>query len=107
MINPGRETKYRVIPKSGGSTFSLASFIDPVLDYENRQRLHKMASQISMKMDKVTGGHGPYDIELGIKDDKIWLFQVRPFVENKSAVGSEYLKSLDPIFEDKYVILDK
>lgn len=107
LINPGRETKYRVIPASGGSTYSFASFIEPVLDENSRQMLRKMAIEISNKMDKVTGGHGPYDIELGIKDDKIWLFQVRPFVENKSATGSDYLKSLDPVYEDKYVVLDE
>ena len=39
---------------------------------------------------------GPYDVELGFKDGKIWLFQVRPFVENKNALSSEYLESISP-----------
>lgn len=107
LINPGRETKYRVIPSSGGSTYSFANFIDPVLSDTDRLNLSNMAKSISSKMDEVTGGHGPYDIELGIKDGKIWLFQVRPFVENKSANGSDYLKSLDPVYENKYLILDE
>jgi hypothetical protein len=38
---------------------------------------------------------GPFDVELGFKDSKIWLFQVRPFVESKKAASSEYLNSLD------------
>ena len=25
-----------------------------------------------------------YDIEFGFADDKLWLFQIRPFVESKS-----------------------
>jgi hypothetical protein len=39
---------------------------------------------------------GPYDVELGFKDNKLWLFQVRPFVENKRAKTSEYLESITP-----------
>lgn len=107
LINPGRETKYRTIPPTGGSTFELTSFEEPVLNAKNREELRKMAMQISNRMDKITGGHGPYDIELGIKDDKIWLFQVRPFVENKSATASEYLKSLDPIYDNIILELDQ
>jgi len=107
LISPGRETKYRAIPTSGGSTVEFAAFTEPVLDRNDIVGLQKIAIQISDKMDKVTGGHGPYDIELGIKDGKIWLFQVRPFVENKSANGSAYLKALDPTFDNKYVVLDE
>jgi hypothetical protein len=106
LISPGRETKYRAIPSTGGSTVEFASFIEPVLDEKDKTKLYKIANQISDKMDKVTGGHGPYDIELGIKNSKIWLFQVRPFVENKTANGSEYLKSLDPVYAKKQLILD-
>lgn len=106
LISPGRETKYRVIPSSGGSTFKSTAFTDPVLSKENLYDLKRMADQISDKMNDVTDGQGPYDIELGIKDNKIWLFQVRPFVENKEANASNYLKTLDPVYDNKYVILD-
>jgi hypothetical protein len=44
-----------------------------------------------------TKSSGPHDVELGFKDDKIWLFQIRPFVENKNATRSEYLKSITPV----------
>jgi len=107
LISPGRETKYRSIPATGGSTVKVASFSEPVLSMEDRRELKSIADQISAKMNQVTGSQGPYDIELGIKDGKIWLFQVRPFVENKSATSSDYLKSFDPVFKDKYVILDE
>jgi hypothetical protein len=39
---------------------------------------------------------GPFDVELGFKDGKIVLFQIRPYVENKRAQSSMYLRSLDP-----------
>jgi len=48
-----------------------------------------------------------YDIELGLKDDFIWLFQVRPFVENKEALGSDYLRTLDPDYSEKLISMDK
>ena len=48
------------------------------------------------KSTKGIESEGPFDIELGFKDNKLWLFQVRPFVENKNAVSSEYLKSITP-----------
>ena len=35
-----------------------------------------------------------YDVEFGFKDDKLWLFQIRPFVENKQAKSSDYLASI-------------
>ena len=37
-----------------------------------------------------------YDVEFGFKDNKLWLFQIRPFVENKKAKSSEYLLSITP-----------
>ena len=47
------------------------------------------------------GIEGPYDVEFGFKEGKIWLFQVRPFVENKGALSSEYLQSITPEIDRK------
>ena len=106
LISPGRETKYRVIPPSGGSTFKYASFDNPVLSKSQLGSLYDMAQSIATKMDTVTKGNHAYDIELGIKDDFLWLFQVRPFVENKDALGSDYLRSLDPKVENITILMD-
>jgi hypothetical protein len=35
-------------------------------------------------------------MEMGFRNDKLWLFQISPFVENKKAKNSEYLKSIAP-----------
>ena len=96
LIAPGRETKYRTIPVSGGSTFKYASITNPVLSVEDVSKLKTMARSIAQKMDEITETEHAYDIELGIKDDFVWLFQVRPYVENNDAMSSEYLKYLDP-----------
>jgi len=96
LISPGRETKYRTIPPSGGSTYAFADLQEPTLSAQHLQLLTDIAKDISLKMDELHGEPGVYDIELGIKGDHIWLFQVRPFVENRDALASTYLSSLDP-----------
>jgi len=106
LISPGRETKHRTIPSSGGSSYKYTSLTEPVLDSKNLKQLKKMALSIAEKMDKVTGSHHIYDIELGIKDGFIWLFQVRPFVENKDALGSAYLKTMDPKLENLVIFME-
>jgi len=97
LTTPGRETKYRTIPSSGGSTFKYASLKDPVLEVNDVYNLSNMAKSIAQKMDQLSSeSHHAYDIELGIKEGFIWLFQVRPFVENNDALSSDYLKSMNP-----------
>ena len=62
------------------------------------QSIRDMVDQVRNKMPKQSKSDylGPYDMEMGFKDDKLWLFQIRPFVQNKKASSSEYLKSITP-----------
>jgi len=106
LIAPGRETKYRTIPASGGSTYKYASLSDPVLSAEDVYNLNAMAKTIASKMDELTEAEHAYDIELGIKDGFIWLFQVRPFVENNDALSSEYLRSLNPKLDNISILME-
>jgi len=106
LISPGRETKYRTIPASGGSRVAESQLDKAVLSVSELKSLQQMAKDISDKMNTIDATGGPYDIELGIKDGKIWLFQVRPFVENKQANASLYLESLDPVYTEKLIPLD-
>jgi hypothetical protein len=46
----------------------------------------------------------PLDVELGFKDDKIWLFQIRPFVENKNALSLAYLEKITPNLDNSKII---
>ena len=51
---------------------------------------------------------GAYDVELGFQNNKLWLFQIRPFVENKKALSSNYLESITPKIDlDKNIALSK
>jgi len=106
LISPGRETKYRTIPASGGSTFKNASLKDPVLSIEDVSKLNTMAKSIAQKMNQLNNSQYVYDIELGIKDGFVWLFQVRPFVENNDALSSDYLKSLNPKLKNITIQMD-
>jgi len=66
---------------------------------ENFQKMIlAMAKDIRVTLPKTTTADntGPYDVELGFLNNKLWLFQIRPFVENDNAKSSEYLKSISP-----------
>jgi hypothetical protein len=43
-------------------------------------------------------------VELGFENDKLWLFQIRPFVENKTAKSSEYLEAISPKIDKDFLI---
>lgn len=98
LLSPAREPYYNRLPASGGSSRHIASFEKPVLNDENISSLRKLAAMVRKQLPDAPGidTRGPFDMELGFKEDKVWLFQVRPFVENKNAAASIYLNSLDP-----------
>lgn len=94
LSSPAREPYFTYLPPSGTKQ-STAAFVSPILSDQNLKQLWELSGQLQRKMmeNDITG---PYDVELGFKEGKIYLFQVRPFVENKNATGSEYLRSISP-----------
>lgn len=98
LIAPSREPYYNVLPLSGGLERKAATFDNPILKPANIEAIQELANTVKKVLPNTPGigSGGPYDIELGFKDDKIWLFQVRPFVENKKAASSAYLDSITP-----------
>jgi phosphoenolpyruvate synthase/pyruvate phosphate dikinase len=95
LLSPAREPEFTSIPATGGTEKLYATLEERLLTDAYLKALRTMAG--SLKTDlKALGIKGPYDVELGFKDDKIWLFQVRPFVENKKATASDYLRSITP-----------
>lgn len=95
LIAPSREPFYNSLPKQGGTIKKATTFEEPILGPKNIMQLNALSVELENKMNE-KGIKGPYDMELGFKNDKIWLFQVRPFVENKKAVSSSYLESITP-----------
>ncbi|PHI19932.1 phosphoenolpyruvate synthase [Lewinellaceae bacterium SD302] len=111
LLSPARERLHRRLPKSGGSVMVPAGFDERVLSEKNLKDLYDLAREVEKVMPESDGvtGNGPWDVELGFQDDKIWLFQIRPFVENSNAQASEYLESISPekMPEGTYLDLSK
>jgi phosphoenolpyruvate synthase/pyruvate phosphate dikinase len=99
LVSPSREPNYNKLPLSGGIIKTYATFEQPILSSQNLKQVREFSLQVKSQMasGKNTQSKGPHDIELGFKDHKIYLFQIRPFVENKNALRSEYLKSITPV----------
>jgi hypothetical protein len=78
----------------------------PILSPDNLTDLRDLAAKMRQVLPTAPGveTEGPFDIELGFLDDRIWLFQVRPFVENKNAVASTYLESITPVIPENKMI---
>ncbi|MEQ8581585.1 MAG: PEP/pyruvate-binding domain-containing protein [Marinoscillum sp.] len=106
LLSPSREPDYTSIPTSGGTLKKHTTFEEPVLSEANLRSLQEMSGALKEKLGEI-GMRSPYDVELGFKKDKVWLFQVRPFVENKRAAASEFLRSITPVLaEDQLIPLD-
>ena len=77
---------------AGGTQTYATTFNTPILNEKNINSIRELASTIRKNMSDEQA----YDVEFGFKNDKLWLFQIRPFVENKQAKSSEYLSSITP-----------
>ncbi len=98
LLAPAREPFYNRLPESGGTVKKAAVFNTPVLNATQLAELREMALEIRRRIagENTPGNNGAHDVELGFKDNKLWLFQIRPFVENKKALSSAYLASITP-----------
>ncbi|WP_194767383.1 PEP/pyruvate-binding domain-containing protein [Tamlana sp. I1] len=98
LLSPSREPSYLSLPNTGGTKVEYTTFEKPILSEKNLQSIRDMVKQVRKKMPEQSGSdyRGPYDMEMGFKNDKLWLFQIRPFVQNQKASSSEYLKSITP-----------
>lgn len=107
LLAPAREAYYNTLPVIGGTGKNVATFQTPVLNAQNIAEIVALAKTLRNTLAKKTNSNykGAYDVELGFKDNKLWLFQIRPFVENKNALGSDYLKSITPVVNTNKEIL--
>lgn len=98
LIAPARESRFNYLPETGGVEKRETSFNERILSQKEITAICQMAELIRDRMPKAWDSNykGAYDVELGFKDGKLWLFQIRPFVENKKALSSDYLESITP-----------
>ncbi len=77
---------------------NFTSFEKPILSKRNVQSIRDLVKEVRVKVPERTDPNykGAYDMEMGFKNDKLWLFQIRPFVENRKAKSSDYLESISP-----------
>jgi len=99
LLAPAREVSYKRLPASGGTALKTSSFDTAILNEQNIKEIRELANDVLIKMKKEVNPDytGAYDVELGFKENKLWLFQIRPFVENKKALSSSYLESITPV----------
>ena len=96
LLAPSREPFYNELPAIGGTGKLSSSFEKPILSAENLITIRKFGKELKQKMSETKSMQGPFDVEFGFLNNKLWLFQVRPFVENKNASGTAYLESITP-----------
>jgi hypothetical protein len=103
LLAPAREPYFNSLPVAGGTLKKSATFEERILSEADIKQICELAEQVRETLSKETHSDydGAYDVELGFKDGKLWLFQVRPFVENKKALSSGYLESITPIIDSK------
>jgi len=110
LLSPSRETTYTILPAEGGTPRVGAAFDRRILDLTELKKLSELAAEIRRRIPGTAGieSPGPFDVELGFRQDRIWLFQVRPYVENRRAGSSLYLRGLDPVVpKDIRISLDE
>lgn len=97
LLAPARQSDYIRLPNYGGTKQYFTTFDENILNKKNIQDIRELAKTIRRKIgEKADDKNQAFDVEFGFKDDKLWLFQIRPFVENKQAKSSDYLNSITP-----------
>ncbi len=106
LLAPSREPYHNRLPETGGTERKVMGFRKPILTPARLDQVRELAHQIRELLPKATQSDykGAYDVELGFKGDKLWLFQIRPFVENKKALSSGYLESITPKTDGSKII---
>ncbi|PQJ78005.1 PEP/pyruvate-binding domain-containing protein [Polaribacter porphyrae] len=100
LLAPARQADYIRLPDYGGTKKYYTSFDKEILNKNNIKDIRELASTVRKKIGaKADDKNQAFDVEFGFKDDKLWLFQIRPFVENKQAKSSDYLNAITPKVE--------
>nr|WP_235989335.1 PEP/pyruvate-binding domain-containing protein [Psychroserpens algicola] len=108
LLSPARQPDYIRLPVSGGTKSHATTFESPILNSQNIDDIRALAAAIRKHMKSHSDSYQQaYDVEFGFKDDKLWLFQIRPFVENKQAKSSEYLASISSQSDSEQMVLLK
>jgi len=104
------EPKKRVLLSSGGITKIAASGTEAVLSQSDITLLMKFAGSIPQRFPKlqdVDGTPVPADVEFGFYQNKLVLFQIRPFLDSSRARQNLFLNQLDQkLIEKQDIAID-
>jgi hypothetical protein len=98
LLSSATTPQQRVLLKEGGSRLVPAPAPDRLLKDEEIAQLLVLAKSLPAKYPRMVDSRGhpvPADIEFGFVDGKLMLFQIRPFLQNQSAMRNQYLSQLD------------
>ena len=98
----------RVPDGEGGLEYLPVSGDDAVLKPAEIEQVIEFANGLPERFPPITddeGNRAPADVEFGFVDGELRLFQLRPFLDSRSAAGSAYLLAMDARLEDAAAIV--
>jgi hypothetical protein len=102
------EPNKRILLGEGGIKKIPASGAEAILSQTDIASLVKFAASVPERFPRLQNAQGepvPADIEFGFYQDKLVLFQIRPFLESTRARQNLFLNSLDQKLEEKRPII--
>jgi phosphoenolpyruvate synthase/pyruvate phosphate dikinase len=89
--------------KTGGMAMTPSTGTDSVLKPKEIEQLITFAAEAPDRFPSLREGgtQVPADVEFGFRDGKLYLLQLRPFVESKAAQANSYLAELDQVFRTR------
>jgi hypothetical protein len=105
LMAQATEPYKRVILKEGGIARVAASGTEAVLSAKDIAQLIEFAKSVPERFPRLQSADGstvPADIEFGFFQDKLVLFQIRPFLESTRARQNLFLNRLDQRLKEKY-----
>jgi hypothetical protein len=93
----------RVLDSAGGLERLPASGSDTVLQPDEIARLIRFSQELPRRFPAIVDDAGepaPADVEFAFVGGRLWLLQLRPFVESRKARGSAYLARMDRALQD-------
>jgi hypothetical protein len=98
LLSSSSARTQRVLPPTGGIVEVHATAPDYLLHSNEIAQLTALARALPRQMPQLVDGSGqpaPADVEFGFVDERLMLFQIRPFLQNRTAARSRALLELD------------
>ena len=98
LLGSATAPRKRVLLDGGGSALVPTSGAERLLSTANIDDLRNLVAQLPDWFDYLPPAEraaAVADVEFGFLDDKLYLFQIRPFVQSSAADENAYLRELD------------